>query len=680
MFNKLLLTLFCFSLGYSSFYCNEPKDVFIGADSLSKYSYITLSSNWSFNPNDNPMFADTAFIHDDWKLLSTRLAPIDGIPDDWTGTGWFRRWIDVDSNLVGKVVGVSIWQTGALELYVNGNKYFSIGSVGSPENYSTELHRGPRAILFDKPGKNLLAIRYSNYEMEFFHNSTYLGGFILSLGDYQKLLKSSITFVRDRSVYQIFFISVPLAIAFVHLFMFLYDRRKKDNIYYVIFLISFSLFIYGNFQRNFVDDNYYAALLFRLNVFTLLASIYTGCLAVFSIMSSIPRYYIWLGYVGIILSILGYIIPGVAVWYASYGFIMFISVPTGHNLWKTRKNEMGGEWIIRTGFMFMSVMGFTNMLQSFDIVPAIFGITGLYVYGVLGFIISMSALLARDFFITSKSLETQLNTVKELSEKTLQQELQAKELETNKRILEADNQRKTQELEEARELQLSMLPQCLNDIPGYDICFDMRTATEVGGDYYDYIFAKDGTLHIAIGDATGHGTKAGLMVATVKSLFNSIGTNMMIQDFFARCTEILKKMNLGNLFMSMTLLRIKNKYLIASTAGMPPMMIYKKSQNRVDEHTLKGMPLGAFEGFEYSEMELELESGDVILLMSDGLIELFNEKMEMFGEKRIEELLKINHDKSSDEIVQIFYNEADKWSGDKPQDDDMTFIVIKILE
>jgi serine phosphatase RsbU (regulator of sigma subunit) len=208
----------------------------------------------------------------------------------------------------------------------------------------------------------------------------------------------------------------------------------------------------------------------------------------------------------------------------------------------------------------------------------------------------------------------------------------------------------------------------------------MRTATEVGGDYYDYIFAKDGTLHIAIGDATGHGTKAGLMVATVKSLFNSIGTNMMIQDFFARCTEILKKMNLGNLFMSMTLLRIKNKYLIASTAGMPPMMIYKKSQNRVDEHTLKGMPLGAFEGFEYSEMELELESGDVILLMSDGLIELFNEKMEMFGEKRIEELLKINHDKSSDEIVQIFYNEADKWSGDKPQDDDMTFIVIKILE
>ena len=673
----ILLLIF---LSSSLIYSSSAEEVRISADSLSKYLYLTLSSDWEFIPNDSIQYSDTSLYKNDWQLLSTRFDHFNGIPEGWTGTGWFRRWVEVDSNLVGKVVGISIWQTGALELYLNGSKQFEIGSVGAREDYSAFFSRGPKTIVFDKSGRNLLAIRYSNYDMQFFHNSTYLGGFIFSFGKYDLLIDRSLNFVRERSLYQIVFISVPLAIAFVHLFLFLYDRRKKDNIYYVLFLLSFSLFIYCNFQRSFVEDNYYSAILFRLSVFSLLSSIYAGCIAIFSIMSKIPKYFVWLGLVGLILSILAYVIPGTAVWYASYSFIMIISIPTGHNLWRKRKSGLGGEWIIRAGFIFMSAMGFTNMLQSFNIVPAIFGITALYIYGVLGFIITMSASLARDFFVTNKKLEEQLSTVKELSAKTLEQELKAKEAETNKRILEADNERKTKELEEARNLQLSMLPQCLNDIPGYDICFNMRTATEVGGDYYDYFISKDGTLHIAIGDATGHGTKAGLMVATIKSLFNAIGASLMIKDFFARCTEILKKMNLGNLFMSMTIVRIKNNYMIASTAGMPPMLIYRSSQNKVEEHILKGMPLGAFEGFEYEEVELELETGDIILLLSDGLPELFNENKEMFGDERIKKILVQNHEQTPDEIVNLLYSEADKWSGNNMQDDDMTFVAIKLIE
>jgi serine phosphatase RsbU (regulator of sigma subunit) len=107
-------------------------------------------------------------------------------------------------------------------------------------------------------------------------------------------------------------------------------------------------------------------------------------------------------------------------------------------------------------------------------------------------------------------------------------------------ILKADNERKTNELEEVRKLQISMLPQSKNDLPDYDICFDMRTATEVGCDYYDFNHARDGSLDIAIGDATGHGMKSALKVAIVKSLFNSIGTNLIITDFFNRCTEVIK--------------------------------------------------------------------------------------------------------------------------------------------
>jgi serine phosphatase RsbU (regulator of sigma subunit) len=327
----------------------------------------------------------------------------------------------------------------------------------------------------------------------------------------------------------------------------------------------------------------------------------------------------------------------------------------------------------------MSTAGVYQMFLSFGWVPPVFGIYVVYFYGVLGFIISMSILLARDFAVTNRNLELQFENVKELSDKTLKQELERNELETKKKILEADNERKTQELEEARKLQLSMLPQTLPEIDNLNIAAYMSTATEVGGDYYDFIFAKDGTLNIAIGDATGHGTRAGTMVASIKSLFAALGGSMMIPDFFKRCTEIIKSMKLGNLFMSMTILRIKGNYLIASSAGMPPMMIYRAKQKKIDEITLKGMPLGAFTDFDYYEHEDELDKGDIIVLMSDGSPEQFNDNKEMFGDERIKSVVLNSIGKSPKDIINALVEAGEKWRGEANQEDDITFVVIKFL-
>ena len=137
----------------------------------------------------------------------------------------------------------------------------------------------------------------------------------------------------------------------------------------------------------------------------------------------------------------------------------------------------------------------------------------------------------------------------------------------------------------------------LIELPNLEIAVYMKTATEVGGDYYDYNISADGTLNIAIGDATGHGMKAGIMVATIKSLFSALGSNLMIPDFFKKCTEIIKSMSLGNLFMSMTLIRIKDGTVIGSSAGMPPILHFKKAEDKVDEIVIKSMPLGALKDF-----------------------------------------------------------------------------------
>jgi hypothetical protein len=87
----------------------------------------------------------------------------------------------------------------------------------------------------------------------------------------------------------------------------------------------------------------------------------------------------------------------------------------------------------------------------------------------------------------------------------------------------AENQRRAQELEEARQLQLSMLPQKIPQLPELDLAVYMKPATEVGGDYYDFHLGKDGALTVAVGDATGHGLKAGTMVTAMKSLFMTLG-------------------------------------------------------------------------------------------------------------------------------------------------------------
>ncbi|MCB0751006.1 MAG: hypothetical protein KDC52_05995, partial [Ignavibacteriae bacterium] len=100
-------------------------------------------------------------------------------------------------------------------------------------------------------------------------------------------------------------------------------------------------------------------------------------------------------------------------------------------------------------------------------------------------------------------------------------ELQAKAAEAQAKVIQAENDRKTEELEEARQLQLSMLPKELPKLENLEIAVYMKTATEVGGDYYDFALSDDGTLNVGVGDATGHGMQAGTIVTLLKGLFTS---------------------------------------------------------------------------------------------------------------------------------------------------------------
>ena len=253
-----------------------------------------------------------------------------------------------------------------------------------------------------------------------------------------------------------------------------------------------------------------------------------------------------------------------------------------------------------------------------------------------------------------------------------------KETELRAQLAEAENARKSKELEEARSLQLSMLPKELPQLPNLDIAVYMKTATEVGGDYYDFQVGLDGTLTIVIGDATGHGLKAGTMVTATKSLFNTLGSNSDILITFNEITRCIKQMQIHMLSMCLTMMKIQGNKMIMSAAGMPPALLYRKNDMAVEEIVLKGMPLGAVSDFPYQLKETKLNPGDTVLLLSDGLPELFNKDREMFSYERVVQVFSKHAHKSPEEIIEGLKDAGSKWVEDADPDDDVTFVVIKI--
>ena len=256
--------------------------------------------------------------------------------------------------------------------------------------------------------------------------------------------------------------------------------------------------------------------------------------------------------------------------------------------------------------------------------------------------------------------------------------LKTEAAESKAAIIQVEFDQKKKELNAARELQFSMLPAVLPNNNKISVAALMLTATEVGGDYYDFHESKDGSITIAIGDATGHGAQAGIMVTATKSLFNLLADENNITDILRNSNLAIKKMQFTNIFMAFAILRLKENILELAGAGMPPAYIYRSKTKIVESVALKGLPLGSVSDYEYSKTAVKLNSGDVVVLVSDGFPELFNSKMESIGFDKIPDLLAEVGDSSPEEIIAEFKNSAEQWLNGNKQDDDMTFVVFKV--
>ena len=248
-----------------------------------------------------------------------------------------------------------------------------------------------------------------------------------------------------------------------------------------------------------------------------------------------------------------------------------------------------------------------------------------------------------------------------------------REAKTKERL---EGERKSEELEEARQLQLSLLPKKNPDVENYDISTYLKSATEIGGDYYDF-FYKNGEYFYAIcGDATGHGVVSGIMVSVTKAGLNGIpmGEPSLILE---QLNRIVKRVNFGRLRMSLSVAKFNEDNFEITSAAMPPTYYYKAASGQVEEILVPNLPLGGLESEKYAGVTKKFDPNDVMVMISDGLPELPNNDNILLDYDEIEKCIGVNAHKSSEEIKNALVNLADQWSNGIMNPDDITIVVIK---
>lgn len=653
----------------------------ITAESMSgEEQLIYISDRWKFKAGDDPEWADPELDDNEWDLISTNLTTTDLSFVEWEGIGWFRKQLKVGRDLVGKPLALVVDRhLGASEVYLNGEKIYELGSFSSnPDRVRSYRGNELPVIVFPDREVQTLAVRFinpNNIETEkVFGNN----GFRFLLADLKHYQGQMLSFITGWTGTSMFYAGILLTFTVIHFLLFVFYPKEKRNLYFSLFAGGLLFITYFLYRLELARYTFETIFFLRSTLFLEIIVVAFAARLMHSIEDTQQTIYSnAVLSIGMTAAIFIYFYPMELVLVREVLILAFV-VELLRTLYKMFKKRKEGVWIIGTGMLLFVIGLIISILINFQLMSGDVKIINMAGSGML--IFSMSIFLSREFASTQNSLKQKLDEVQELSKKSLEQERINKEREIEKRLLEAENKRKTDELEEARALQLSMLPRKMPSLPEYDLAVYMETATEVGGDYYDYSVEQDGSLVLALGDATGHGLKAGIMVAAAKSYFHTLVQESDLLTMLSRISSGLRNLNMRLMYMGFILMKCHNREVELVIAGMPPVLHFSKKKQRVEQLILKGLPLGGNVSYPYKKRSITLEQGDLLLLMSDGLPELFNPEREILGLEKIENVLKNSADYSSSDIIQQLKQLAETWSGGKDPQDDITLMVLKVSE
>jgi serine phosphatase RsbU (regulator of sigma subunit) len=642
--------------------------------------YLGLDGLWKYHSGDDPEWAQLAFNDSLWVVTDPFIRWSSPSEPHWDGIGWFRFPMYVDSSLWNTTLAIRIEETGASQIYYNGKLLYSFGVIGD-SSFEPKAMTWWQPIRIDPAYKQLIAVRYANYDWKRLIHMGLTPGFLIVMKDLQSAFQTA-TGVRENAARQMVFALIPLTLFFLHILLYGFFRKQRQNLYYALCMLGFAGLTFFNYERGVVIDVKLILLYAKLSSLSALSAVLFGLLTIYELnYRRLPRRF-W-GILGLFLVACVVVIRGESgTLTRSLIYLIFaFSVVEGilPSILKTSRQHQKA-WLLFAGFTILNVFIVLQLLMDYSIIGPILGSTQVYVYGMMALAIMMSIFLSVNFAEVNRNLEIQLKTVQELSEKALEQERVAHRLELERRMMELENERKTKELESARELQLSLLPQEVPKVKGLDIAAFMSTATEVGGDYYDFFTGGDGTLTIALGDATGHGLKAGNMVTATKGLLNALTGKKELTDVLNSANRAIKGMNLRMLTMCLAIARVEGKQLSFTSAGMPPLITFRAGSGETEEHLLKAMPLGAVRDFPYATLSTVLSKGDIVAMFSDGLLERFDKNGEPYGIENIMTSLARHAQGSAQIVLEGLVEDANRWAENAPLTDDLTVVVFRVVE
>jgi PAS domain S-box-containing protein len=243
-----------------------------------------------------------------------------------------------------------------------------------------------------------------------------------------------------------------------------------------------------------------------------------------------------------------------------------------------------------------------------------------------------------------------------------------------------ERQRIEQELRVARLIQQTLLPKSVPELEGYQIAAYYQPAREVGGDFYDSLELPDGRLGLVVGDVSGKGVPAAIVMAATRTMLRAAYRLGSPGEILEQANNILCPEIPPNMFVTclIALLDTRTGRLHYANAGHD--LPYLRHANGVSELRATGMPLGLMPSMSYEQKEITLEPGDSVLLYSDGLVEAHDPRREMFDFPRLQGLVG-THRFGGSSLIGFLLSELTRFTGeDWEQEDDITLVTLERSE
>jgi sigma-B regulation protein RsbU (phosphoserine phosphatase) len=242
-------------------------------------------------------------------------------------------------------------------------------------------------------------------------------------------------------------------------------------------------------------------------------------------------------------------------------------------------------------------------------------------------------------------------------------------------------------LAQASKVQQKLMPKADPQIDGLDIAGRSIWCDETGGDYYDFLYpAVNGKqrISIVVGDVTDHGISSALLMTTARAFLRE-----RIQTTPSECAAVISDVNQRlvpdvdelNLFMTMFYgeIDIKEKVIRWVKAGHEPAILFTPGADSYELLAGEGLPLGVMEESVYKESQKQIQSGQIILIVTDGIKESVNPQGEMFGSERLLDVIRDSADRPAREILDRVFESLNNFRHPLKADDDETLVVVKIL-